>query len=294
MRPNHELNQTSISPLPEFGAGGGMLSLRAAERVRGGIAPPYSLSQRSVRERAGVRACICIPKPTYFILALCRQNPPCLDALTPKNSAKPESSHSRRKLCQSVFPCYTGLHSLSVCLSSSRKGLVPYYVHPYRHCAGYRAHPACPRAPKKSQKLRQIAQGLLVSYSTIIIMLLLGEAYFRFIHAESTSFLSLSVRNWRERYEHLNSEGYRDREWQAEDFVGRTVVFAIGDSFTQAWYQQFRRPLVKRSGFAAGRRLCGGQSWHFGQCHSPAAGSRPEFQLSLARCHHLAIFSERY
>jgi lysophospholipase L1-like esterase len=63
-------------------------------------------------------------------------------------------------------------------------------------------------------------------------MFLIGEAYFRFFHAESTSFVSLSHANWLSRYVQNNSQGYRDREWQSSDFTGRKVVVAIGDSFT--------------------------------------------------------------
>src|SRR5690606_14163974 len=31
------------------------------------------------------------------------------------------------------------------------------------------------------------------------------------------------------------SLGYRDREWTADDFAGKTVIFAVGDSFTEGW-----------------------------------------------------------
>ena len=62
---------------------------------------------------------------------------------------------------------------------------------------------------KKARKLHQIAQGLLVSYLNIVLLFGIGEAYFRFVYAESTSFLSLSHENWLARYVQNNSEGYR-------------------------------------------------------------------------------------
>jgi hypothetical protein len=85
---------------------------------------------------------------------------------------------------------------------------------------------------KQSQKLRQVAQSSLISYGTILILLLCGEAYFRFVYAESTGVFSLAHLNWLNRYYHLNSLAYRDREWQAEDLLGRTIITVIGDSFT--------------------------------------------------------------
>jgi lysophospholipase L1-like esterase len=86
---------------------------------------------------------------------------------------------------------------------------------------------------KKIQGLRQVSQGLLVSYITILLLLSIGEAYFHFVYAESTSFTSLSHENWKARYIQRNSQGYRDREWLPSDLEGREVVVTIGDSFTE-------------------------------------------------------------
>lgn len=81
-------------------------------------------------------------------------------------------------------------------------------------------------------KLKNLAQGLLISYLTILVLFAIGEGYFRFFYAESTAYYSLSHRNWLERYWQNNSLGYRDREWLSADFEGREVITVIGDSFT--------------------------------------------------------------
>jgi hypothetical protein len=88
-------------------------------------------------------------------------------------------------------------------------------------------------AAARKTPLRQIASGLLVSYITITIILGAGELYFRFIYADTMGHcFTLSCQNWTNRYWHLNSLGYRDREWTPNEWQGRNSVLVVGDSFT--------------------------------------------------------------
>lgn len=83
--------------------------------------------------------------------------------------------------------------------------------------------------------LKRIAGGLLVSYFTIVLILALGEVYFRYFYAETENRLTLAGMNWMNRYWQTNSLGYRDREWTAEDVEGKTKILVIGDSFAAGW-----------------------------------------------------------
>lgn len=86
---------------------------------------------------------------------------------------------------------------------------------------------------KSQQRLRHIASGLIVSYVTITLILGLGEVYFRFFYADIMGHcFSLSCQNWSRRYWHLNSLGYRDREWVEQDWQDRNTLLVVGDSFT--------------------------------------------------------------
>lgn len=82
-------------------------------------------------------------------------------------------------------------------------------------------------------RVRQTAAGLLVSYVMIVLLLAGGEAYFRYAHADSEG--RLASNNWIERYWRENSMGYRDREWSADEWAGKTTVAMVGDSFTAGW-----------------------------------------------------------
>jgi lysophospholipase L1-like esterase len=84
-------------------------------------------------------------------------------------------------------------------------------------------------------KLRQVAGGLLVSYITVLLLLGLGEAYFRYLHADSGWGFTLAHQNWQERYWQTNSRGFRDREWQADDYADKTTLVVLGDSFASGW-----------------------------------------------------------
>ncbi len=83
--------------------------------------------------------------------------------------------------------------------------------------------------------VRQWMTGLLVTYVTITLILLAGEAYFRFAYAESDGLPTLASRNWLGRYWQTNTQGYRDREWQAEDWQDKQTVLVLGDSFAAGW-----------------------------------------------------------
>jgi hypothetical protein len=63
------------------------------------------------------------------------------------------------------------------------------------------------------------------------MLLALGEAYFRFVYAETNSICTLACQNWINRYWQTNSLGFRDREWTPADWAGKKTVLVIGDSF---------------------------------------------------------------
>jgi hypothetical protein len=90
---------------------------------------------------------------------------------------------------------------------------------------------------RQRQKLRNIAAGLIVTWLTIGLIIGVGEAYFRFAYAASDTPMqwTLAGKNWIERYMQMNSLGYRDREWTPAELNGKTVIFAVGDSFTEGW-----------------------------------------------------------
>lgn len=83
--------------------------------------------------------------------------------------------------------------------------------------------------------LKQVASGLLVSYVSIVLALLLGEAYFRFAYADSGWGFTLAHENWQTRYWQVNSRGFRDREWSETDLEGKEVIAVLGDSFASGW-----------------------------------------------------------
>lgn len=90
---------------------------------------------------------------------------------------------------------------------------------------------------KRWKRVRSAVAGLLVSYVTIVLILALTEGYFRFIYVDSgyPHGITLASARWQERYLHYNSDGFRDREWTAQDVAGKTVVLMLGDSFTLGW-----------------------------------------------------------
>lgn len=83
--------------------------------------------------------------------------------------------------------------------------------------------------------LQKLARGLLVSYFTLVLILALGEAYFRFFYAESDGLPTLASQNWLNRYWQTNTFGYRDREWSETDWQNKQTALIVGDSFTAGW-----------------------------------------------------------
>ncbi len=90
---------------------------------------------------------------------------------------------------------------------------------------------------KQRPRLRNIAAGLIVTWLTVGAIAGAGEAYFRFAYAASDTPMqwTLAGKNWIARYMRYNSLGYRDREWTPEALADKTVIFAVGDSFTEGW-----------------------------------------------------------
>ncbi len=84
-------------------------------------------------------------------------------------------------------------------------------------------------------RVRKISSGLLVSYFTVLLILGIGEAYFRYFYAEDDNVITLATQNWLDRYWHLNSWGFRDREWTPADYAGKQTVVVLGDSFAAGW-----------------------------------------------------------
>src|SRR5690349_14839123 len=88
---------------------------------------------------------------------------------------------------------------------------------------------------KRFRKLQAPARGLLITYFTIALLLILGEGYFRFVYAESDGLPTLASQNWLARYWHTNALGYRDPDWKPEALANRKTVLVVGDSFAAGW-----------------------------------------------------------
>jgi lysophospholipase L1-like esterase len=86
---------------------------------------------------------------------------------------------------------------------------------------------------RRAVRLRAVAGGLLISYITVLLLLLAGEAYFRFAYAAPEG--RLASNNWMARYWQTNALGYRDRAWTPADWQDKTTVALLGDSFTAGW-----------------------------------------------------------
>lgn len=88
---------------------------------------------------------------------------------------------------------------------------------------------------RRFRRVKSIATGVLVSYLTVVMILAAGELFFRYVHADSGWDFTLAFKNWQERYWQENSRGFRDREWTAADFAGKTTLVVLGDSFASGW-----------------------------------------------------------
>ncbi len=88
---------------------------------------------------------------------------------------------------------------------------------------------------KRFRRLRGPAQGLLITYFTILLLVAVGEGYFRFVYAESDGLPTLASQNWLARYWHTNALGYRDPDWDSATLASRKTVLIDGDSFAAGW-----------------------------------------------------------
>jgi hypothetical protein len=86
-----------------------------------------------------------------------------------------------------------------------------------------------------SARLGNVGSGLLVTYITVLLMMGIGELYFRYGYAEPDGLPTLASQNWMAQFWQTNSLGYRDREWTAANLQDRTVIAVLGDSFAAGW-----------------------------------------------------------
>lgn len=82
------------------------------------------------------------------------------------------------------------------------------------------------------ERLRNLAGGLLISYVTVLVVLVGGEVYLRYVYADSGWLWTRAGQNWLDFYVDLNTLGFRDREWTPADYDDKITVLCFGDSFT--------------------------------------------------------------
>ncbi|MGQ9909147.1 MAG: GDSL-type esterase/lipase family protein [Candidatus Flexifilum sp.] len=90
-------------------------------------------------------------------------------------------------------------------------------------------------AQRRWPRLRPVSGGLLITYVTVGLIVGGAEVFFRCCYAESDGLPTRALDNWLDRYWVENRDGYRDRDWTADDLAARRVVLAVGDSFTAGW-----------------------------------------------------------
>ena len=88
---------------------------------------------------------------------------------------------------------------------------------------------------KRFKRLQGSARGLLITYFTVALLLVVGEGYFRFVYAESDGLPTLASQNWLARYWQTNALGYRDPDWNSDTLATRKTVLVVGDSFAAGW-----------------------------------------------------------
>ncbi len=86
---------------------------------------------------------------------------------------------------------------------------------------------------RRWKRLHSLGQGLIISYITVLLAFGVAEIYFRNFYADSAGATAAS--NWGKRYWHLNTQGFRDRDWTPSDWAGKTTIAMAGDSFTAGW-----------------------------------------------------------
>jgi lysophospholipase L1-like esterase len=102
-------------------------------------------------------------------------------------------------------------------------------------------------ATSRTQRARNLRAGLIISLTTTLLMLCMGEFYFRyiFLKSDSSGFTLMHQRwesiCWKPTFrltsdKYPNGEMvYRDRSWTEADVQGKTKIMVVGDSFTAAW-----------------------------------------------------------
>ncbi len=86
---------------------------------------------------------------------------------------------------------------------------------------------------KRKEEIHNFYKNMaLVIYSLVFIFLILEVVFMFFVQSHRYNG-SLSSRSWFNKYYELNSEGYRDREYDWEAEKGKTKVMVLGDSFVE-------------------------------------------------------------
>lgn len=88
------------------------------------------------------------------------------------------------------------------------------------------------RAGGPASKARLVLSNLSLSLFALFLTFMVIEVYFKVFFAQSDAyFFTLAAQNWQERYwQPVNSLGYRDREWSAQEVAGKLKVMVVGDS----------------------------------------------------------------
>lgn len=85
---------------------------------------------------------------------------------------------------------------------------------------------------ERSRPLRAVVKNLALSAYGMLLTLALLEIVFLFVWSSHRYNGTLSSRSWFYQYWNLNSEGYRDPEYNPQSFQGKSKVMVLGDSFT--------------------------------------------------------------
>ena len=88
---------------------------------------------------------------------------------------------------------------------------------------------------RRLPRLRRFSANFLISYFILVVFTGAAELYFRYVYDASETSLTLTGKNWVDRYWHTNALGFRDREWTAADWQGKQTILVVGDSFAAGW-----------------------------------------------------------
>ena len=92
------------------------------------------------------------------------------------------------------------------------------------------------RSRAKSSRARLVAGNALVLALLLWTAVLGAESYLRYVYDATDSYgLTLTNYSWFGRHVQVNSQGFRDREFDAGGTSGVTRVACVGDSFTFAY-----------------------------------------------------------